>query len=67
MGDRIVTINQKTGQEDIAAIFEVACDCWEDGSYSSMNFTQGECEFRFSWSWVNDDKKTLDSMLIKRT
>jgi len=67
MGDRLVTINQETGPEDIAVIFEVACDCLDDGSYSSMNFTQGECEFKFSWSGVKDNKKTLDSMLIEQT
>jgi len=67
MGDRKVTINQETCPEDIVAIFEVACDCWDDGSYSRMNFTQGECEFKFSWSWVKDNKKTLDYMLIERT
>ena len=67
IGDRMVTIDQQTGPEEIMALFEVACDCWDDGSYSAMKFTQGECEFKFGWSRVKDNKKTLDYMLIELT
>lgn len=60
-----VEINSSSEPEDISRIFQVSCDYWDDDSCLGMSFTQGDCEFEFSWSWVGQQKKRLDYMLIE--
>ena len=62
---QVVELSSDSTPEDISGIFQVPCEYWDDDSCLVMSFTQGDCEFEFHWSLIDQHKKRLDHMLIE--
>lgn len=60
-----IKIDEDSKPNQIAELFNVECDYWDDEVSLGMSFTLEELEYEFSWSWVSEKNFLLDYLIIE--
>lgn len=61
----IVTINKDTTPQEVANLFNVACEYLDDDTCIGMRFSEGDCHFELKWTRLSKHQMQLDSMLLE--